>query len=95
MVALTCITTIANANQPIICSAGVDLSAERSEDGAGGRYTALLRGAARQIHCSNHSGVVTGADTFVRSTLMTMAREVLRYPSAFLLVTFLWQDKEK
>ncbi|MCA8417548.1 hypothetical protein QZM41_32110, partial [Burkholderia orbicola] len=22
-------------------------------------------------------------------------REVMRYPSAFLLVTFLWQDKEK
>ncbi|WP_156162423.1 hypothetical protein [Burkholderia sp. MSHR3999] len=86
---------IANANQPIICSAGVDLSAERSEDGAGGRYTALLGGAARQIHCSNHSGVVTGADTFARSTLMTMAREALRHSSAFLLVTFLWQDKEK
>ncbi|WP_177309688.1 hypothetical protein [Burkholderia ubonensis] len=65
---------IANANQPIICLAGVDLSAERSEDGAGGRYTALLRGAARQIHCSNHSGVVTGADTFVRPTPTTIAR---------------------
>ncbi|WP_179091990.1 hypothetical protein [Burkholderia ubonensis] len=71
------------------------LAAERSEDGTDERYTALPGGAARQIHCSNHSGVVTGADTFVRSTLMTMAREALRYPSAFLLVTFLWQDKEK
>ncbi|KWI29952.1 hypothetical protein WM04_17935 [Burkholderia ubonensis] len=71
------------------------LAAERSEDGTDERYTTLLGGATCQIHCSNHSGVVTGADTFVRSTLMTMAREVLRYPSAFLLVTFLWQDKEK
>ncbi|WP_431822534.1 hypothetical protein [Burkholderia sp. F1] len=71
------------------------LAAERSEDGVDERYTTPLGGAARQIRCSNHSVVVTGADTFVRSTLMTTAREVLRYPSAFLLVTFLWQDKEK
>ncbi|WP_155122844.1 hypothetical protein [Burkholderia ubonensis] len=71
------------------------LAAERSEDGTDERYTTLPCGAVRQIHCSNHSVVVTGSDTFVRSTLTAMAREVLRYPGAFLLVTFLWQDKEK
>ncbi|WP_157652819.1 hypothetical protein [Burkholderia ubonensis] len=70
----TCIARDSQRQSTNICSAGVDLSAERSEDGAGGRYTALLRGAARQIHCSNHSGVVTGADTFVRSTSTTIAR---------------------
>ena len=41
----------------------VDLSAERSEDGARGRYTALLGGGGCQNHCSDHSGFLTGADT--------------------------------
>ncbi len=54
-------------------SAGVDLSAERSEDGAGGWYTALSGGATGQNHCSNHSGMDTGADTFVRSTQKAIA----------------------
>ena len=59
------------------------LAAERSEDGADERHTALSGGAACQNHCSNHSGVVTGSDTFVRSTLTTMAGEVLRYLAPF------------
>jgi len=47
----------------------MDLSAERSEDGASGRYTAPWGSEWCQNHCSNHSGFVTGADTFVRTTL--------------------------
>ena len=53
--------------------AGMDLSAERSEDGASGRYTAPWGRQWCQNHCSNHSGFVTGADTFVRTTLLAMA----------------------
>jgi hypothetical protein len=71
------------------------LAAERSEDGTDERYTASLGGAMRRIHCSNHSVLRPGGDTFVRSTLWATALEVLRCHSAFLLVTFLWQDKEK
>jgi len=41
----------------------VDLSAERSEDGASGRYTTLRGGERCQIDCSNHSGFPTCADT--------------------------------
>ena len=52
---------------------GMDLSAERSEDGASGRYTAPWGSQWCQNHCSNHSGFVTGADTFVRTTLLAMA----------------------
>ncbi|CAM2183991.1 hypothetical protein BO443_50285 [Burkholderia orbicola] len=52
---------------------GVDLSAERSEDGASGGYTTLLCRQWCQNHCSNHSGFLTGADTFVRTTLLAMA----------------------
>ena len=52
------------------------LAAERSEDGADERYTALLGGAGSQIHCSNHFVVETGADTFVRATVWATAREV-------------------
>ena len=39
------------------------LAAERSEDGASGRYTALLGREWSQNHCSNHSVFLTGADT--------------------------------
>ncbi|MEB2501384.1 hypothetical protein, partial [Burkholderia cenocepacia] len=42
-----------------------------------------------------HSGFLTGADTFVRSTLMAVAPGSHALSGAFLLVTFLWQDKEK
>ena len=71
------------------------LSAERSEDGASGRYTAPWGSEWCQNHCSNHSGFVAGADTFVRSTLSAMAPGGHAFSGAFLLVTFLWQDKEK
>ncbi len=74
---------------------GMDLSAERSEDGASGWYTALWGRQWCQNHCSNHSGFLTGADTFVRSTLMAVAPGSHALSGAFLLVTFLWQDKEK
>ena len=47
----------------LCCLKDVSPSAERSEDGASGRYTALLCGERCQNHCSNHSGFLTGADT--------------------------------
>ena len=47
----------------IVLPEGMYLAAERSEDGASGRYTALSGGATSQNHCSNHSGFLTGADT--------------------------------
>jgi len=49
------------------------LAAERSEDGASGRYTTPRCSEWCQNHCSNHSGFLTGADTFVRTTLLAMA----------------------
>ncbi len=49
------------------------LAAERSEDGASGWYTAPWGSEWCQNHCSNHSGFLTGADTFVRSTLVALA----------------------
>ncbi|MET3214376.1 UNVERIFIED_ORG: hypothetical protein ABIC48_002120 [Burkholderia territorii] len=52
---------------------GMDLSAERSEDGASGWYTAPWGSEWCQNHCSNHSGFLAGADTFVRATLLAMA----------------------
>ncbi|WP_321903876.1 hypothetical protein, partial [Burkholderia cenocepacia] len=60
-----------------------------------GWYTAPWGRQWCQNHCSNHSGVLTGADTFVRSTLLAMAPGSHALSGAFLLVTFLWQDKEK
>ena len=47
----------------IVLPEGMYLAAERSEDGASGRYTAPSGGATSQNHCSNHSGFLTGADT--------------------------------
>ncbi len=49
------------------------LAAERSEDGASGRYTTPWGSERCRNHCSNHSGFLTGADTFVRTTLLAMA----------------------
>ena len=49
------------------------LPAERSEDGASGRYTTPWGNERCQNHCSNHSGFLTGADTFVRTTWGAMA----------------------
>jgi len=47
----------------LCCLKDVSPSAERSADGARGRYTAPWGGERCQNHCSNHSGFLTGADT--------------------------------
>ncbi|CAB3772517.1 hypothetical protein BPA30113_07085 [Burkholderia paludis] len=45
-----------------------NLAVERSGDGTGGRHTAQLGRAWSRNHCSNHSGLATGANPRARAT---------------------------
>ncbi|MBR8316779.1 hypothetical protein K6W16_24830 [Burkholderia dolosa] len=52
------------------------------------------RSAMHPSHCRTGPAFML-TRTLARGSLQRRHREVLRFHSAFLLVTFLWQDKEK